>query len=102
MVLERAIKRKWLKAHPVRDSRRKSLLKAISWRAVGTLDTILLSWLITGELMVAASIGILELVTKTILYYVHERVWSQIDVTPYQEIEKLRGSRINNTAGDGI
>lgn len=58
-----------------RESRTRSLLKAITWRTIGTLDTILLSWLITGHLVIAISLGGAELVTKTALFYLHERAW---------------------------
>lgn len=57
----------------------RSLLKSISWRIVGTLDTIIISYLITGKLAFALSIGGIELVTKMILYVVHERVWNKIN-----------------------
>ena len=55
----------------------RSLLKTISWRIVGTLDTMLLGWLITGSATVGLKIGALELFTKFILYYFHERIWLQ-------------------------
>ena len=57
----------------------RSILKAISWRALGTLDTITISWFISGELSIAFSIGAFELLTKTILYYFHERMWNRIN-----------------------
>ncbi|MDG1778301.1 MAG: DUF2061 domain-containing protein [Flavobacteriaceae bacterium] len=57
---------------------KRSLLKTISWRVIGTLDTILISWLITGEMTLALSIGTIELITKMILYFFHERLWNQI------------------------
>lgn len=56
----------------------RSLAKAVSWRATGTLDTIVVSFIITGRVKVALSIGGFELVTKTILYYLHERVWNRV------------------------
>lgn len=56
----------------------RSVLKSISWRIVGTLDTILISWFITGKLDLAFSIGSIELVTKMALYFFHERVWNSI------------------------
>ena len=55
--------------------KKRHIAKALSWRAVGTLDTILLSWVITGVPLIGLSIGFLEAITKTILYYVHERAW---------------------------
>lgn len=53
-------------------------MKSLSWRTVGTLDTILISWIVTGELTLAFSIGSIELVTKMVLYFFHERVWNKI------------------------
>ena len=61
-----------------RESHRRSLSKAISWRIVGTLDTILISWLLTGTLTVALTIGSVEIFTKFFLYYGHERLWNII------------------------
>lgn len=56
----------------------RSFVKALSWRFLGTLDTILLSWIISGRLDLAFSIGLFELLTKTLLYYFHERLWGII------------------------
>ena len=53
----------------------RSILKAISWRIVGTLDTMALGWIITGSPLMGLKIGALELFTKFILYYFHERIW---------------------------
>ncbi|MBP7226972.1 MAG: DUF2061 domain-containing protein [Aliarcobacter sp.] len=56
----------------------RSVVKAISWRTVGTLDTIIVSYFITGSLVMAASIGSIEVVTKMALYYFHERAWNKL------------------------
>lgn len=56
----------------------RSLLKAISWRATGTVDTILISFLVTGKIKLAVSIGCVELFTKIGLFYAHERIWNKI------------------------
>ncbi len=58
----------------------RSVVKTISWRTVGTLDTIIISYFITGNLAMAASIGTIEVVTKMILYYFHERAWNKISL----------------------
>lgn len=58
----------------------RSLVKAISWRVTGTVDTIMLSWLFTGNIGTALSIGLTEVVTKMLLYYTHERVWNRISL----------------------
>ena len=56
----------------------RSVVKAISWRTVGTLDTIIVSYFITGSLVMAALIGSIEVVTKMALYYFHERAWNKL------------------------
>jgi uncharacterized membrane protein len=56
-------------------SKTRSILKTISWRIVGTLDTMALGWIITGSPLVGLKIGGLELITKFVLYYFHERLW---------------------------
>jgi uncharacterized membrane protein len=56
----------------------KSFMKSVSWRIVGTLDTIIISYFITGKVTLALSIGSIEVLTKTILYYFHERLWANI------------------------
>jgi len=56
----------------------RSVAKALTWRALGTLDTFLLSWVITGEWRLAAAIGGTEVITKMILYYLHERAWARV------------------------
>lgn len=57
----------------------RSIVKSISWRIVGTLDTIVISWIITGTLSLAFSIGLVELATKMVLYFFHERIWNRIN-----------------------
>lgn len=54
---------------------KRHIVKALTWRVVGTLDTFLLGWLITGSIELGAAIGGIEIITKTLLYYLHERVW---------------------------
>ena len=56
-------------------SKKRHIVKTITWRIVGTLDTFLLSWLITGSVKIGAAIGGIEIITKMILYYFHERAW---------------------------
>jgi uncharacterized membrane protein len=60
------------------DKAHRSLIKAISWRVTGTIDTVLVSFLVTGRIKLALSIGCVELFTKVGLYYLHERIWNKI------------------------
>lgn len=56
----------------------RSVVKSISWRAIGTIDTIIISFFITGKVSLALSIGSIELITKMVLYFFHERLWNLI------------------------
>jgi len=56
----------------------RSVAKAFSWRLIGTLDTLLISYLLTGKISLAASIASIDFVTKMILYFFHERLWNLI------------------------
>lgn len=56
-------------------SYKRHILKTITWRIVGTIDTMILSWVITGSLKIGLAIGGVEVITKMILYYLHERAW---------------------------
>ncbi len=61
-----------------RDKISRSLLKSISWRILGTIDTFIISYFITGQIKFALSIGLIELLTKMFLFFMHERLWNQI------------------------
>ena len=56
-------------------SYKRHLLKTITWRVVGTIDTMLISWVVTGSWKAGLAIGFTEVITKMILYYLHERAW---------------------------
>ena len=60
------------------ESHARSIAKAVSWRATGSLDTFILALLITGSSAWAGSIAVTEIVTKIVAYYLHERVWSWV------------------------
>jgi uncharacterized membrane protein len=67
----------------------RSIIKSVSWRTIGTLDTIIISLIITGKPEMAISIGGVEVFTKMALYYFHERTWNRINF-----------GRLKNTDGD--
>ena len=60
------------------ETHQRSFAKAASWRALGSIDTFLLSWLFTGSAKAAGAIATTEIVTKILLYYFHERIWSSV------------------------
>ena len=57
----------------------RSIVKSVSWRTIGTIDTIIISFIITGKPGLAFSIGGIEVFTKMALYYFHERTWNRIN-----------------------
>jgi uncharacterized membrane protein len=56
----------------------RSLAKTLSWRALGSLDTLALGYFFTGSAKIAGSIASAEVLTKIVLYYLHERGWAHI------------------------
>jgi uncharacterized membrane protein len=68
----------------MRDKHYRSVIKAVSWRTVGTIDTMVISYFVTGNLIWAISIGSIEVLTKMVLYYFHERAW---DATSFGRIK---------------
>ena len=56
-------------------SYKRHIAKTISWRIIGTLDTMILSAIITGSWVIGLTIGGIEVLTKMILYFLHERAW---------------------------
>jgi uncharacterized membrane protein len=60
------------------DTPKRSLVKTVSWRITGSGATFLISYLISGNFTVAGSIATIQLVSNTILYFIHERIWNRI------------------------
>lgn len=62
-----------------KESHPRSIVKAISWRTLGSIDTFILGWIFTSSIKAAGSIAITEVVTKIGLYYFHERAWASVN-----------------------
>lgn len=69
-----------LRKKAVAKEHAKSAVKAVTWRIIGTLDTIVISYLVTGQVKLALSIGGVETLSKILLYYLHERAWESFSV----------------------
>lgn len=67
---------KFIKKNP---SVKRHIAKTITWRILGTIDTMILGWLITGSPLTGVKIGGAEVLTKMFLYFIHERVWFKIN-----------------------
>lgn len=59
-------------------SRKRSILKTLSWRVIATLTTVIVVYVFTGELFISLGVGSVEVIMKTGLYYLHERAWSRV------------------------
>jgi len=55
------------------------IAKTATWRIIGTIDTMIVAWVVSGDPLLGLSIGGVEVFTKMILYYFHERIWYKID-----------------------
>ncbi len=62
----------------MQEQAKRSLAKTITWRLTGSGATFLISWLLTGNLNIASSIAVVQIIANTILYYMHERIWNII------------------------
>ncbi len=61
------------------DTKRKSITKTLSWRFLATTTTFIISWVITGSVLVGAGIATIEFWAKLVLYYAHERAWARAE-----------------------
>ncbi len=90
MILYYLHERAWFKIG-INKSRKRHLIKTISWRIIGTLDTIILSWVISGSPTIGMKIGGLEIITKMVMYYLHERMWYKINFGLSSRTSKING-----------
>ncbi len=93
MALYYGHERAWLRIK-MPESRKRHAIKTISWRLIGTADTVLLSWFISGNPITGLKIGGLEVITKMLLYYMHERVWYRINYGLYERLKKWKNKVI--------
>lgn len=57
------------------NSVKRHIAKTITWRVIGTIDTMFIGWFVSGDITIGLSIGGFELISKMGLYYLHERAW---------------------------
>ena len=62
------------------DNRKKSLCKAISWRLIGSASTFAVSATVTSDFRIASGIMVLEFFVKIAIFYLHERLWTKINL----------------------
>ena len=79
----------WFKSS-IADSNKRHLIKTFSWRFVGTIDTIIFAWLLTGNPLTGLKIGLFETLSKMLLYFGHEKLWYKINFGLDQRIKNKR------------
>ena len=94
--------RVWFKSK-IKTTNKRHILKTISWRSIGTLDTFLLGWLISGNPLMGLKIGGSEILTKMLLYYGHEKLWYRINFglnkrNRGKKLKKIKLRRKQNTS----
>ncbi|NIM06597.1 MAG: DUF2061 domain-containing protein [Armatimonadetes bacterium] len=62
----------------MREFRKRSLVKAICWRALATFSTMAIVYIFTGKAALSLGVGAVEVFVKMFLYYGHERIWNLI------------------------
>lgn len=75
---------------PAKESHIRSILKGITWRVVGTLDTLVISWFVIAEVHTAGSLALWDTVVKFVLYYLHERAWQNIPIGAVRRYRMFR------------
>jgi len=61
------------------ELKKRTLIKTMTWRVTASLTPFLIAWILTGDLLIGASIGSIEAIAKIFLYYYHERIWNNIN-----------------------
>lgn len=82
---------------PKKVLRKRNIAKAITWRAVGAIDTGLISWILTGNPFSGLKMGMADTISKTLFYYLHERLWANLDLGKHPKFKKSRKRHIVKT-----
>ena len=62
------------------DLKKRTIAKTLTWRVTASLTTFIIAWVLTGDLLIGATIGSVEAIAKIFLYYFHERIWNNISL----------------------
>ena len=60
------------------ETPKRSIAKSLTWRVLATLTTIIIVYILTGDLAIAGAVGAIEVLAKIIIYYLHDRAWNSI------------------------
>jgi uncharacterized membrane protein len=78
MLLMQSLQQRFVRNLELSDTNTRSIVKTICWRITGSSATFLIAYLMIGNIAIAGTIGIMQLISNTILYYIHERIWNKI------------------------
>ena len=70
-----------------KESRYRSIIKALSWRMIATLTTVLIAFVVTRDTSISLKIGFFEFIIKLILYYLHERLWLRVKLSDGHQVK---------------
>ena len=57
---------------------RRALAKTVTWRILAVIETIVVALIFTRSIEISLGIGTVEVILKTIMYYLHERAWDRV------------------------
>lgn len=60
------------------ESATRSIVKTVTWRVTGSSATFLIAYIMTGNFAIAGVIGVVQLISNSILYFIHERIWNNV------------------------
>lgn len=60
------------------EKKRRSIAKAVTWRMTGTMGTMLVVFVATRDISLTIQVGAVEVILKSALYFIHERIWNTI------------------------
>lgn len=62
----------------MKESHVRSIIKGVTWRVVASGTTMLVVFVVTGDLTLVASVGVVDVTLKVLFYYFHERAWGRV------------------------
>ena len=69
----------WFKSN-FNNSKERHIYKTITWRIIAIIDSVFITFLITGNLFIGFEIGAWEITTKSGLYFIHEKIWYKFKI----------------------
>ena len=69
---------------------KRHIVKSLSWRLIGTIDTFIVAWLITGDLYEGLNLSVITTFTKLFWYYLHELYWVNSSIVNYNKLHIIK------------